>query len=81
MFRHIVTDQNAMGPSINYVVLVEWEGVSPKDDLLNRPYLIKKTTSGRGSKIANVANDIVYGRPHVSLKQTEFKVGFEMYVS
>ena len=32
------------------------EGVSPKDNLLHRSYLIKKTT--RGSKI-----DIVYGRP------------------
>ena len=26
---------------------------SPKDDLLHRPYAIKKTTKGRGSKIAN----------------------------
>ena len=31
------------------------EGGSPKDDLLHRPYLIKKTTrgGGGGSKIAN----------------------------
>ena len=41
------------GSFINYVVSVG-EGGSPKDDLLNRPYLIKKTTSGgRGSKIAD----------------------------
>ena len=26
---------------------------SPKDDLLHRPYLIKKTSGGRGSKIAD----------------------------
>ena len=42
-------------PSINYVVSVGGRGVSPKDDLLSRPYLIKKTTRGvgRGSKIAD----------------------------
>ena len=37
------------GPSINYVVSVKGGG-SPKDDLLNRPYLIKKTTRGGGGK-------------------------------
>ena len=29
--------------SINYVVLAGGEGGKPKDDLLNRPYLINKT--------------------------------------
>ena len=43
-----------MGPSINYVVSVGGEGGSPKDDLVNRPYLIKKTKSvGGGSKIVD----------------------------
>ena len=28
-------------------------GVSPKDDLLHRPYLIKKTTKGGGAKFAD----------------------------
>ena len=32
------------------VSLSRWEGGSPKDDLINRPYLIKKTTRG-GVKI------------------------------
>ena len=32
------------GSSISYVVSVGGEGGSPKDDLLSRPYLIKKTT-------------------------------------
>ena len=41
---------------------------SPKDDLLHRPYLIKKTTDdnkgGRGSKMANFETTyVVYGRP------------------
>ena len=49
-----------MGPSINYVVLVG-EGGSPKDDLLHRHYLIKKTTRGEGVK--NRQDNIVYGRP------------------
>jgi hypothetical protein len=42
-----------LGSSINYVVSVG--GGSPKDDLLHRPYLIKKVTRGvrRGSKIAD----------------------------
>ena len=35
----------AMGPSINYVVSV---GRGGKDDLLNRPYLIIKTTTRGG---------------------------------
>ena len=41
------------GSSINYVVSVGGEGGSPKDDLLHRPYLIKKTTrswEGGGSQ-------------------------------
>ena len=37
------------GSFINYVVSVG-EGGSPKDDLLNRPYLIKKTTMGGGGQ-------------------------------
>ena len=37
---------------INYVVPVG-EGGSPKDDLLNRLYLMKRQQGGRGSKIAN----------------------------
>ena len=44
------------GPSINYVVSVGGGGggVSPTDDLLNRPYLIKKDNKvGRGSKISD----------------------------
>ena len=41
------------GPSMNYVFSVGGKGGSPKDDLLHRPYLIKKTTRGRGSKIAD----------------------------
>ena len=42
-----------------------WGG-SPRDDLLNRTYLIKKDDKewgGRGSKIADFENNIVYGRP------------------
>ena len=43
-----------MGPSINYVVSAGGEGGKPKDDLVNRPYLIEKTTrGGRGSKIVD----------------------------
>ena len=38
------------GRSINYVVLVGREGGSPKDDLLHRPYLIKKMTRGGGGQ-------------------------------
>ena len=38
------------GSSINYVVSVGGEGGSPKDDLLHRPYLIKKTTRGGGGQ-------------------------------
>ena len=34
------------GPSINYVVSAGGEGGKPKDDLVNRPYLIEKTTRG-----------------------------------
>ena len=42
------------GPSINYVVLAGGKGGKPKDDLVNRPYFIEKTTGGgRGSKIAD----------------------------
>ena len=41
------------GPSINYLVSVEGGEINPKDNLLHRLYLIKKTTRGRGSKIAN----------------------------
>ena len=37
-------------PSINYVVSVGGRGGSHKDDLLNRPYLIKKTTRRGGVK-------------------------------
>ena len=46
---HLVDPQNIIGkgPSINYVVLVGVGG-SPKDDLLHRPYLIKKGDKGRG---------------------------------
>ena len=33
--------------------LVRGEGGSPKDDLLHRPYIIKKTTRRRRSKIAD----------------------------
>ena len=42
----------AKGPFINYVVSV---GVGGKDDLLNRPNLIKKTTRrwGGGSEISD----------------------------
>ena len=36
------------------------EGVNTKDDLLHRPYLIKKTTRG---EVAKFCDDIVYGRP------------------
>ena len=42
-----------MGLSINDVVSAGGEGGSPKDDLLNIPYSIKKMTRGRGSKIFN----------------------------
>ena len=44
-----------MEPSINYVVSAGGrKGGKPKDNLVNRPYLIEKTTRvGRGSKIAN----------------------------
>ena len=41
------------GPSINYVVSVGGKGSSPKDDLLHRPYLIKKDEGGGGAKIAD----------------------------
>ena len=38
------------------------EGGSPKDDLLHRPYLIKKTTRGvEGVKNRQFWDDIVYG--------------------
>ena len=36
------------------------EGGSPKDDLLNRPYLIKKTTRGEGVKNHQFGDDIFY---------------------
>ena len=39
------------------------EGGCPKDDLLNRPYLIKKPTRGEGVKNRRFWDDIVYGRP------------------
>ena len=42
-----IKDVPDMGPSINYVVSVGGGG-SPKDDLLHRPYLTKKTTRGEG---------------------------------
>ena len=35
------------GPSINYVASIG-EGITPKDNLLNRTYLVKKTTMGEG---------------------------------
>ena len=50
------------GPFINYVVLVGEAG-SPKDNLLHRPYLTKKTTRGEGVKNRPFWDDIVYGRP------------------
>ena len=47
-------DKTSKGPSINYVVLAAGEGGNPNNDLLNRPYLIKKDDkAGRGSKIAD----------------------------
>ena len=39
------------------------EGGSPKDDLLHRPLLIKKTTMGEELKNCQFWDDIVYGRP------------------
>ena len=55
------------GPHINYVVSVEGgEGGSPKDDLLHRPYLIKKA-SGEWVRNRPFWDDIVYGRPHSPL--------------
>ena len=38
---------SSKGPSINYVVSV---GGRPKDDLLHRPYLIKKDDKGGGGQ-------------------------------
>ena len=54
MYHHLSSvkfERGSWGPSINYVISVEEEGVRPKDDLLHRPYLIKKR--GKGSKIAD----------------------------
>ena len=51
MVRATVTAESHWGPSINYVVSVGLG--SPKDDLLQRPYLIKDDKGGRGSKIAD----------------------------
>ena len=39
------------GPSINYVVSVGGKGGSPKDNLLHRPYLIKRRQEGEGQKL------------------------------
>jgi hypothetical protein len=35
---------------VNPPKIIPGEGVKPKDDLLNKPYLIKKTTRGGGQK-------------------------------
>ena len=48
MVRAAVTAESHWGPFINYVILVGLG--SPKDDLLQRPYLIKKTTRGEGGQ-------------------------------
>ena len=54
LFSLTVIVYKLLGPSINYVVSAGGEGGKAKDDLLSRPYLIKKTTrGGRGSKIAD----------------------------
>ena len=42
------------------VVSVRGEGGSPKEDLLHRLYLIKKTTGGKGFKNSQFGDDIVY---------------------
>ena len=44
-----------MEPSINYVGLGvgEGEGGSPRDDLIHRPYPIKKTTRGWEEGVKN----------------------------
>ena len=56
----------ALGPSVNYVVSVGG-GVSPQDDLLNRPYLIKKDNKGgvKNPWFLDNIMFIVYGRPHM----------------
>ena len=55
-------------PSINYVVSARGEGGTVKDNLLNRPHLLKRWHGKRGSKIATFyLDDIVYGQPLVAL--------------
>ena len=43
------------------------EGGSPKNDLLHRPYLIKKTTRGRGSKLPILRQNSLWTAPKMSV--------------
>ena len=51
LYRYLF-QQSLKGLSIHYVVSVGGKGGSSNNDLLNRPYLIKKTRGGRVLKIA-----------------------------
>ena len=54
-------------PSINYVVSARGEGGTVKDNLLNRPHLLKKMAWKEGVKNRHFLEDIVYGQPLVAL--------------
>ena len=73
------------GPSISYVVRYFYSGGSPKDNLLHRPYVIKRRQGGGGWGVRNCRfwDVIVCGQPLTCLGyiKKQFKLAYTCLIS